>query len=77
MLGVKDQVKFVIEDLNDFNYAVNVCRSNAVMTNKIFQPAWGKIDNKELVQWILDEKITCRLILQQHKIIYGARRRGV
>ena len=40
ILGMKDQVKFVIQDEEDFKFAKKVYDNRVVLTNVFFQPAW-------------------------------------
>jgi len=70
-LGEKDEVKFVIADRADFEYA-----KEAVLTRLRdcpaavwFGPAWGKIEPGELAGWIIAEKLPVRMYLQLHKAI--------
>ena len=76
MLGKKAQFKFVISDEKDFDYAKNVL-SRLSPTNAVFQPEWGnKKFARTLVELVKNEGLKVRVILQQHKIIWGARKRG-
>jgi len=77
LLTRKDQVKFVIADREDFDFAKNVINSYLCLTNKIFQPVWGVLDEKELIEWVKNEVPTARIMLQQHKQVYGSEKRGV
>ena len=73
----KDQVKFVIADRKDFDFAKKVINSYLCLTNKIFQPVWGVLDEKELIEWVKNEVPTSRIMLQLHRVVYGKERRGV
>ena len=75
-----DQVKFVIQDRGDYEFARDVlarydlaARSAAVL----FSPVHGVLDPKELAGWILADRLAVRLQLQAHKYIWGATTRGV
>lgn len=79
-LASHDEVKFVIADRVDYEYARDVVgrydlsrRSAAVL----FSPVHGVLDPKELSAWILDDRLPVRLQLQIHKYIWGAEARGV
>ncbi len=74
-----DEVKFVIASRNDFIWACDAIKTYHLMDrcDLSFSPAWGHVHPKDLVQWILDERITVRLNLQQHKYIWGPRAKSV
>jgi 7-carboxy-7-deazaguanine synthase len=75
-----DEVKFVIQDRGDYEYARDVVaryrlsgRAHAVL----FSPVHGVLDPKDLAAWILADRLEVRLQLQVHKYIWGANARGV
>jgi 7-carboxy-7-deazaguanine synthase len=79
-LSRHDEVKFVIQNRADFDYAKAVVdkyqlagRAAAVL----FSPVHNVLAPADLARWILDEKLPVRLQLQQHKYIWGADTRGV
>ncbi|MEN8175843.1 MAG: 7-carboxy-7-deazaguanine synthase QueE [Pseudomonadota bacterium] len=72
-LTSSDQVKFVICDRTDYEWARDKIETHA-LTGKcevLFSPAWGTQDPSELAQWILDEGLPVRFQLQLHKILWG------
>jgi len=70
LLKKDDQVKFVIENKKDYNYAKEIlCKYKPVCT-VFFQPVWGS-DPKHLSDWILKDGLNAKLGLQIHKIIWG------
>lgn len=76
----RDEIKFVILDRQDFDYAIAVIdrfgldrREPAVL----FSPVWGAIDLANLAQWILESGLPARMQLQLHKYIWGPDTRGV
>jgi 7-carboxy-7-deazaguanine synthase len=80
-LGKMDELKFVIADRADYDYAKeildivdSVCpRSVAVH----FSPCFGKMDIKTLSHWILEDFLDVRLNLQLHKFIWDPHEKGV
>lgn len=75
-----DEVKFVISDRADYEFARDVLsryrlaeRAHAVL----FSPVHGVLDPKDLAAWILADTLAVRLQLQVHKYIWGATARGV
>jgi 7-carboxy-7-deazaguanine synthase len=79
-LSTRDEVKFVIADRVDFDYAVDVMTRHrlAARTAAVhFSPVHGELAPQVLARWILDARVPARLQLQQHKYIWGAEARGV
>ncbi len=80
-LSDKDEVKFVIGDRNDYEYArkqLSLMRPSPFLTNPIhFSPVFGKIEPQVLVKWILEDHLDARLNIQLHKIIWGPDVKGV
>ncbi|MGH9836710.1 MAG: radical SAM protein [Blastocatellia bacterium] len=79
-LNPRDEVKFVIKDRADFDYALDVIRKYRLDEREphaLFSPVWGEIDLKDLAAWILQSGVRARMQLQLHKYIWGAEARGV
>lgn len=80
-LAAHDEVKFVIANREDFDFAKKVIGrgdSNRLRKNPIhFAPVFGALEPDELTKWILDERLPVHLQLQLHKIIWPSRKRGV
>ena len=75
-----DEIKFVIADRTDYDFARNIL--NSVPYDKAgvtvnFSPCFSKIQPGELAAWMLDDKMDVRLNLQLHKFIWDPDRRGV
>lgn len=75
-----DEVKFVISDRNDWNYAQEIIerydlenRTKAVLIS----PVWGDVSLPEIADWIGSSGMNIRMQLQMHKQIWGAEARGV
>jgi 7-carboxy-7-deazaguanine synthase len=76
----RDEVKFVIADRGDWDFARNVIREHKLEGRTravLISPAWGQIDLKELANWIAESGMNVRMQLQMHKYIWGADARGV
>lgn len=73
VLGEKDQLKFIISDDADFEFAADVLKKYTVRTNVIFSPVGG-MDLGPLAEKVLDRKLEVRVLPQLHKIIWGDRR---
>ncbi|MFC1651516.1 7-carboxy-7-deazaguanine synthase, partial [Candidatus Latescibacterota bacterium] len=70
---LSDELKFVITDRTDFDYAVSFIKENDLTGagNLLFSPAYNVLDPKTLSAWILKELPGVRLNLQLHKYIWG------
>jgi 7-carboxy-7-deazaguanine synthase len=79
-LAPHDQVKFVVQDRADYDYARDVIarydlprRAAAVLLS----PVHGVLDPKTLAEWMLADRLSARLQLQLHKYIWHPGTRGV
>jgi 7-carboxy-7-deazaguanine synthase len=73
-LRKKDQLKFVIFDRNDYDYARDVIKKHSPNCLIFFQPVWGT-NSKNLAKWILKDGLDIQMGLQLHKIIWGNERK--
>ena len=79
-LGPKDQIKFVIGDRQDYEYARNVLEKNPLSIpsgNILFSPISDALTSAELAAWLLEDHLEARLHLQLHKVIWPDIERGV
>ena len=80
-LTEKDELKFVIGNREDFDYAKRVLGYVDVNLKEIipanFSPIFGVIEPKMIAEWILEDHLDVRLHLQLHKYIWGPEVRGV
>ena len=75
-----DEVKFVIKDRGDYEYARRIVRERALHERcgaVLFSPVHGVMNNRELAEWILEDRLPVRLQLQAHKYIWDPSTRGV
>jgi 7-carboxy-7-deazaguanine synthase len=80
VLGLQDEVKFVIRDRTDYEYARDVVVRHGLVDRTaavLFSPVHGVLPAKDLAAWILADRLPVRLQLQAHKYIWGADTRGV
>lgn len=73
LLGPADELKFVIADRKDYDYAKEIIAKHKPICSIIMQPVWGN-DIRELAEWVLNDKINARVLPQLHKLIWGERR---
>lgn len=73
LLQPGDQVKFVLVDRTDYDWAVATAAQHdlASRTSVLFSPAWGQLDAATLADWMLADRLPHRLQLQLHKILWG------
>ena len=80
-LKPSDEVKFVVASKQDFNWAKQIIDDHSLQSKAqlCFSPAWGHVDPKDLVGWLLDEQpnLKARLNLQIHKYIWSPKAKGV
>ena len=73
-LSMKDQLKFVIKDDVDLQFALDYIRRNDPQTNMIFGPVGGTDRLEWLVDEVLENNVDVRVLPQLHKIIWGDKR---
>lgn len=67
-----DEVKFVIGDREDYEYAKHIMKCTSIPCPVIMQPVWGMVP--ELAEWILDDELEVRFSPQLHKMLWGEKR---
>jgi len=75
-----DEVKFVIGSREDYDWSVDKVRAFALTKRchaVLFSPIWGRIDPRQIVEWMLANKLDVRFQLQMHKFIWSPTQRGV
>jgi 7-carboxy-7-deazaguanine synthase len=76
----EDEVKFVILDRADFDYAKEVVSRHQLagrVGDILFSPVHGRMPAAELAAWVLADRLPVRVQLQVHKYIWSPERRGV
>jgi 7-carboxy-7-deazaguanine synthase len=91
-LTKRDEVKFVISDRNDYEFAREFTREHGLEERAgavLFSPAFKKapslersttncaLDPRLLVEWMLADGVPARLSLQIHKYIWEPQKKGV
>jgi len=91
-LTAQDEIKFVLADRADYEFARDFSRRHQLTSrvrSVIFSPAFGKnasgardtshclLDPQQLAQWILADALEVRLGLQIHKFIWEPSMKGV
>lgn len=79
-LAATDEVKFVIRDRADYEFARGVVDRYGLIGRVravLFSPVHGVLDPKQLAAWVLDDRLEVRVQLQVHKYIWDPQTRGV
>jgi len=79
-LNLQDEVKFVIKDREDYLYAKDIYEKYGLYRREkpvLLSPVFGALEAKELVGWILKDKLKARLNMQVHKFIWTPETKGV
>jgi 7-carboxy-7-deazaguanine synthase len=79
-LSSHDEVKFVLRDRADYEFARDVirrCNLSARCAAVLMSPVHDVLDPKPLAEWILADELPVRLQLQLHKYIWSPTTRGV
>ena len=75
-----DELKFVVGDRHDFEWACDIIRRYDLTSRAgavFFSPVYSKLTYADLAKWVLNCGIPVRLQLQMHKIIWPDIKRGV
>ena len=75
VLNPHDEIKFVLQDRADFDYALGVIEKYALDKREpqvLMSPVWGAVEWKDLAAWVLQSGVRARMQLQMHKLIWGA-----
>ena len=74
----KDEIKFVLSDKNDYDWAKNFIKKHDLQKFIIlFSSVLEKLEPQKLAKWITEDKLSVRMQLQLHKLIWGKDKRGV
>ena len=79
-LTPRDEVKFVIGSREDYEWSRGRLREHRLAERcraVLFSPIFGRIDPREIVEWILADNLPVRFQLQLHKFIWTPTQRGV
>lgn len=79
-LAPHDEVKFVVRDRADYEFARRVIAEHDLAPRAgeiLLSPVHGVLDAKSIAEWILEDHLPVRLQLQVHKYIWSPETRGV
>jgi 7-carboxy-7-deazaguanine synthase len=78
-LDAGDEVKIVLADEADYLWARRAIAEHRIAERCVvlLSPVWGHLDPKDLVAWMLRDRLPARLNLQLHKVIWSPEATGV
>jgi len=78
-LTEKDEVKFVIKDRADYEWAGSIVTQYGLekRCTVLFGPVFGELEPRRLAEWILADRLPVRLQVQLHKYIWDPDMKGV
>jgi len=73
LLTQHDEIKFVLCDENDYQWARQILRQHhlAEKCPVMFSPAHGALSATQLAEWILRDRLLVRMQLQLHKLLWN------
>jgi 7-carboxy-7-deazaguanine synthase len=74
-----DELKFVIADRADYDWATSVIRDRSLDTRAdvLFSPVHESLEARDLARWVLEDRLPVRVQIQMHKILWPGVVRGV
>jgi 7-carboxy-7-deazaguanine synthase len=72
-LKAKDEVKFVLADRTDYDWAREILEKYQVLKKSpvLFSPVYKTLPPADLAKWVLEDHLSVRMQLQLHKILWG------
>lgn len=79
-LAERDEVKFVLGSREDYEWARSQIHEHGLAERVravLLSPVFGRIDPRDIVAWMLADKLPVRFQLQMHKFIWEPTKQGV
>jgi 7-carboxy-7-deazaguanine synthase len=78
-LGPHDEVKFVIQDRADYDWAVAFVRQHDLLARSqvLFSAVHSRLTHRALAEWVLESGLDVRLQIQLHRVLWPESDRGV
>jgi 7-carboxy-7-deazaguanine synthase len=79
-IGPRDELKFVLADRADYEWMRDVVRERSLAErtpNLLASTVFGKLATRDLVSWVLADKLAVRVQLQMHKYVWPPDTTGV
>jgi 7-carboxy-7-deazaguanine synthase len=73
LLTARDELKFVLKDRADYEWARDIIRERRLdeLCPLLFAPVQGGLEPKILADWILADRLPVRFQVQLHKLLWG------
>lgn len=73
-----DQIKFVIGDREDYEWAHDLIKEHCLANTAhiLLSPTWGRLSLAALAEWILTDRLPVRMQVQMHKVIWPDENEG-
>lgn len=69
-----DQVKFVLADRADYDWACSILKQHRLderVADVLFSPVANRLPPRQLADWIVADRLPVRLQIQLHKLLWG------
>lgn len=79
-IGPNDELKIVLASREDYEFARAQIRERGLVSitkNILFSTVFGKLATKDVVAWVLEDKLQVRVQLQMHKYVWAPEVQGV
>jgi 7-carboxy-7-deazaguanine synthase len=79
-IGPRDEIKFVLADRNDYEWMRAAVRERRLVertANLLASTVFGRLAARQLVAWVLEDKVPVRVQLQMHKYVWAGDATGV
>jgi len=79
-IGPSDEIKFVLADRTDYEWMRRIVRERGLADrtpNLLASTVFGKLAPRNLVAWVLADKLPVRVQLQMHKYVWAPDATGV
>lgn len=76
----RDEIKLVLADRADYEWMRDTIRARELARrtpNLLASTVFGKLATKQLVTWVLEDKLPVRVQLQMHKYVWAPETQGV
>jgi len=80
LLTPRDEVKCVLASREDYEWAREKVLTHGLAARVravLFSPVFGKIEPRDIVAWILQDRLSVRFQIQMHKVIWDPQAQGV
>jgi 7-carboxy-7-deazaguanine synthase len=74
LLTPHDEIKFVLADRADYEWAREVLRERKLdrVCPVLFSPVQGELPPAQLAEWIIEDRLPVRMQIQLHKVLWGS-----